>query len=214
MSSILDEPTLVLNRNWTAVNVVSVRRALILVCRDAARIIAPETFETYDFQNWMRLHIPHSHSRIRMVSHELRLPEVIVLRHSDRPALAHVPFTRRNLFRRDMGTCQYCGARPGVEGLSIDHVVPKSRGGITSWTNCVLACLGCNLRKGNRTPEAAGMLLKRLPQRPRWVPYEALPKGVRKESWPKFLAEHMLDSDARYAEASHVLDAAREGFGS
>ncbi len=187
MNSALEEPTLVLNRYWTAVNVVSVRRALLLVCRDAARIIAPETYEIHDFNSWLRLRGEHPQS-IRLVTRSLRVPEVIVLRDCDRPAVPHVPFTRKNLYRRDQNTCQYCGKRPGIEKLSIDHVKPKSLGGITSWTNCVLACIACNLRKSNRTPEDAGMTLLRSPMRPRWVPYESIPKGVRKDSWPKFLA--------------------------
>lgn len=187
MHSALEEPTLVLNRFWTVVNVVSVRRALVLVCRDAARIIAPETFETHDLDSWLAQAIGCGESAIRMVSRAIRVPEVIVLRSSDRPAQVYAPFTRRNLYRRDQYTCQYCGRKPGIDLLSIDHLVPKSMGGTTSWTNCALACLHCNLRKGNRTPEAAGMTLLRAPMRPQWVPFESLPTGVSRKSWPQFL---------------------------
>jgi 5-methylcytosine-specific restriction endonuclease McrA len=204
--SALDEPTLVLNRFWTAVNVVPVRRALVLVCRDAARIISPENFETHDFHSWLGLSPEREAATIRLVTRSMRVPEVIVLRHSERPAQAHVAFTRRNLYRRDFNTCQYCGRRPGVEKLSIDHVVPRSQGGITSWTNCVLACLACNLEKGNRTPERAGMKLLRAPQRPRWVPYEALTGGVRKESWPRFIGQASSTPDARRNGIADVTD--------
>lgn len=189
MSSALEHPTLVLNRNWTAVNVVPVRRALVLVCRRAARIIAPDTFETHDIGSWGRQAIAADDWAVRMVSGSIRLPEVIVLVHYDRPPRLHVPFTRRNLYRRDAYTCQYCGKKPGSENLSIDHVVPRAAGGRTSWTNCVLACLRCNIRKGCRTPGEAGLRLMRVARRPRWIPQETLPSGVVKTSWRQFVSD-------------------------
>lgn len=214
MYSTLEEPTLVLNRHWTAVNVVSVRRALVLVCRDAARIIAPDTFEIHDFSSWIGQRIGNAEPVIRLVSSAIRVPEVIVLRHSDRPAIAHVPFTRKNLYRRDQNTCQYCGKRPGVERLSIDHIVPKSAGGVTSWLNCVLACVACNLRKSNKTLEESGMSLLRSPTRPKWVPYEALPRGMNKESWPRFLGHAAPAADgATSSRGSVAPDTVFEGNG-
>lgn len=185
----LEHPTLVLNRNWTAVNVVPVRRALVLVCREAARIISPDTFETHDITSWEELAIGDGEGAVRLVSGSIRLPEVIVLVHYDRPPRLHVPFTRRNLYRRDAYTCQYCGRRPGSENLSIDHVVPRAAGGRTEWTNCVLACLRCNIRKGSRTPGEAGMNLLKAPRRPRWIPQETLPRGVVKKSWRQFVSD-------------------------
>jgi 5-methylcytosine-specific restriction endonuclease McrA len=214
MISALEEPTLVLNRHWTAVNVVSVRRAIVLVCRDAARIIAPDTFEIHDLGSWLRQRIKSSEPVIRLVQSAIRVPEVIVLRHSDRAAVAHVPFTRRNLYRRDQNTCQYCGKRPGTERLSIDHIVPKSAGGVTSWLNCVLACLSCNLRKSNKTLEDAGMSLLRSPTRPKWVPYEVVPRGLSRESWPKFISQSPSELESRSALGHRCdNDAAFEGYG-
>ena len=86
----------------------------------------------------------------------LRVPEVIVLAEYDRLPTAAVTFSRRNIFKRDHWTCQYCGAQPGSEELTIDHVLPRSQGGISTWENCVLACVACNKRKADRTPEQAG----------------------------------------------------------
>jgi 5-methylcytosine-specific restriction endonuclease McrA len=124
-----------------------------------------------------------------MVSRAIRVPEVIVLVQYDRAPRRHVPFSRRNLYRRDHYTCQYCGSRPGTENLSIDHVVPRSFGGHTTWTNCVLACIRCNIRKSNRSPEKAAMRLLRKPFKPRWIPQVALPKGIVKRSWSQFISE-------------------------
>lgn len=188
-ASALEHPTLVLNRNWTAVNVVPVRRALILVCRNAARIISPETYETYDLSSWEELAVRSGDWSIQLVSRSIRVPEIIVLANYDRPARLHVPFTRRNVYRRDQYRCQYCGRRPGSENLSIDHVVPRSAGGRTTWDNCVLACLRCNIQKSNRTPAQAGMRLLRKPVRPRWIPQETLPAGLTRTSWRQFISD-------------------------
>jgi 5-methylcytosine-specific restriction endonuclease McrA len=116
------------------------------------------------------------------------VPEVLTLTRHDRPRHNAVTFCRRNVFKRDHQTCQYCGARPGTEELTIDHVVPRAQGGLTNWENCVLACVPCNARKANRTPEQAGMKLRRHPTRPAWKPlYDA--STVRIASWSRFLSE-------------------------
>lgn len=166
-TGLLDQPTLVLNRSWLPVHVTTVRRALSLLVRGAATVVQPETYETFEFEAWIAR--PHPRRAvIRTVRVQIPVPEVVVLRCYDRPARRSVPFTRRNLYRRDQLRCQYCGRRPGTRSLTIDHVLPRSLGGTTSWTNCVLACAECNGRKGGRTPEQVGMKLLKPPVRPRW----------------------------------------------
>ena len=97
-------------------------------------------------------------------------------------------FSRRNIFKRDHYVCQYCGNQPGTDELSIDHVVPRAQGGVSNWTNCVLACMTCNKRKADRTPREAGMRLRKAPVRPTWKPIYAR-DSVRIESWSKFISE-------------------------
>jgi 5-methylcytosine-specific restriction endonuclease McrA len=99
-----------------------------------------------------------------------------------------VTFSRRNVFKRDRYVCQYCGCQPGTDELTIDHVVPRSQGGVSSWTNCVLACIACNKRKADRTPREASMTLRRQPVRPTWKPVYA-DHHVRLESWSKFVSD-------------------------
>lgn len=152
-------------------------------------MIAPETYEIHDIDSWAAQAVGANEASVRMVSGAIRVPEVIVLMRYEKPPRRHVPFTRRNLYRRDHYTCQYCGARPGTENLSIEHIVPRSMGGPTSWTNCVLACLKCNVKKGSRTPELAGMRLLRQPRKPRWIPQVTLPDGVVKTSWSQFVSD-------------------------
>ncbi len=93
------------------------------------------------------------------------LPTVIRLRYYVRVPFRELPLSRRNIFHRDGNQCQYCGAS-SAEKLSIDHVLPRSRGGLDNWENVTTACLSCNIRKGNKTPQEAEMPLRRTPRRP------------------------------------------------
>jgi 5-methylcytosine-specific restriction endonuclease McrA len=108
-----------------------------------------------------------------------------------------VPFSRRNLFYRDNFRCQYCGVRTSTDNLSIDHVIPRSRGGLSTWTNCVLACHDCNVRKGNRTPHEASMRLSRSPAQPRWPVYLSLGADHRRDSWQRFISEPLPSPEPR-----------------
>jgi 5-methylcytosine-specific restriction endonuclease McrA len=116
------------------------------------------------------------------------VPEVITLTEYDRLPAALVTFSRRNIFKRDHYTCQYCGKQPGAEELTVDHVIPRARGGQSRWDNCVLACVECNKRKADRTPEQAKMRLKREPVQPIWNPLYAA-HDLRIASWSKFVSE-------------------------
>jgi len=179
---------LVLNRNWQPVNVATVARALVLLWNESARAVDPADYRTYAWEDWSRLRPREGERFIQAVQFRLRVPEVITLSDYDRLPAASVTFSRRNIFKRDRFTCQYCGVQPGSEELTLDHVVPRAQGGESRWDNCVLACMECNRRKANRTPEQAGMRLKHKPVRPTWSPLYAF-RDVRIESWSKFVSE-------------------------
>jgi 5-methylcytosine-specific restriction endonuclease McrA len=186
--SVLERPTLVLNRNWQPVGVAPVARALTMLWNEAARVVDPEDYRLYTWSDWAALAPRHGELYLQAVSFRLRVPEVLTLTRYDRPRESAVTFSRRNLFKRDHVTCQYCGARPGTSELTIDHVKPRSQGGASTWDNCVLACVPCNARKANRTPDEAGMKLRHPPFRPSWRPHYAS-QGTRIESWAKFMSE-------------------------
>lgn len=157
MATVLLRPVLVLDAGYQAVNVVPVRRALTLLA--SGRAVAVEQDDRVSL---------HSEREAMHCPVIIRL--FIAVAHRVYRSLT-VRFNKRNVFARDGHECQYCGAR---EDLTVDHVVPRSRrdrnhpnGGPTSWENCVTACLPCNLRKGNRTPEEAQMTLRRRPSAPR-----------------------------------------------
>ncbi|MDB5350339.1 MAG: endonuclease [Planctomycetota bacterium] len=184
--NVLERPTLVLNRNWRPIHVTTVVRALVMLWNDTARVVEPASFQVLSWAEWIGLEPSPGEACIRTSRARLRVPEVVSLAHYDRlPALA-VSFSRRNLAKRDHHTCQYCGTQPGCDAITVDHVVPRSLGGASSWTNCVAACGSCNARKANRTPEQAGMKLRKHPERPAWKTLYAT-HGTRAESWSRFL---------------------------
>jgi 5-methylcytosine-specific restriction endonuclease McrA len=186
--AVLERPTLVLNRHWQPVHVATVARSLVMLWNESARVVDPDDFRLYTWADWSRLRPNEGEPFIRTVSFRLRVPEVISLTHYDRFRQSTVTFSRRNIFKRDHTTCQYCGRRPGTTELTIDHVLPRAQGGTSTWENCVLACTECNARKANRTPEQANMRLKTKPVRPAWKPMYAA-NNVRIESWSRFLSE-------------------------
>lgn len=185
-ADVLDGRTLVLNRSWLAITTTTVRRAIAMVHGDSARFLCPRTYEVHDFDSWASQKV-NGDPFIRGVTIRLRVPEVIVLATFDGRPRRTVPFSRRNLYRRDNFTCQYCGKRPGSLELTIDHIVPRSQGGRTSWENCVVACVDCNKRKGDRSLRAAGMALQRRQSVPQWSWDMEHAPDSRPSAWEHFL---------------------------
>lgn len=187
---------LVLNRSFMAVHVTNVRRALTLLFRDLAEVVHIEQgrFSAHSIESWRELSAIEALDRspeqdwIRAVGYELQAPRVIRLPHCDRRPRQGLRFNRRNVFARDGNRCQYCGRHFPTSELSLDHVMPRSRGGITSWENIVCACVACNVRKGGRTPQEARMELIRQPVKPKRSPLLAIKLGNPKyASWKSFV---------------------------
>jgi 5-methylcytosine-specific restriction endonuclease McrA len=190
---------LVLNKLYMPVQIVRVRRAFKLLCREAAEVIAIEDdrFEAHDLDSWLELSaLRHEfpdddgHDYVRTVSLDIRVPRIIRLLVYDRLPQRAVKFNRRNLYARDENRCQYCGRRFPTSELSLDHVVPRSRGGKSTWRNLVCCCVACNTRKGGRLPREAGMHLVRHPFKPRRSPVIRLTiRDERYKSWRHFVDE-------------------------
>ena len=187
MTAVLERPTLVLNRNWQPIGVTPVARSMTLVWNENARVVDPVDFQLYSWVDWAALRPRDGEMFIQAPSFRLRVPEVIVLTHYDRVPTTSVTFSRRNIYKRDRFTCQYCGKQPGSEELTLDHVIPRSRGGTSTWENCVLACVDCNARKADRTPAEARMPLHKEPSRPTWRPHYAC-REIRIASWAQFIS--------------------------
>jgi 5-methylcytosine-specific restriction endonuclease McrA len=185
-----DAAVLVLNRHYQPIHVTNAKRAFSLLYLGVARVIDRE-FKTFDFESWAQLSDEMASTTgetIKTVNRAIRVPRVIVLQLYDRIPKTKVRFSRHNIYMRDGNTCQYCGEQlPRVE-LNLDHVVPRAQGGRTTWENVVCCCIECNLSKGARTPDQAGMKLLKVPARPRWTPTFRTNGGkVRHREWLPFL---------------------------
>jgi len=183
----LDRMVLVLNAGWRPISTTTVRTAFALLCRGVAMVVCPDTCETFALDRWAQATRARAGERVRTPGSAFLLPEVVVLSAYDGVPWGQVTFTRRNLYRRDLHACQYCGSATGPKNRTIDHVHPRSRGGRTTWENCVTACLACNAKKADRTPAEAGMRLSRRPARPRWSPVADVDPGADLASWERFL---------------------------
>ena len=192
MSSFLNQHVLVLNRLWQAVNICTARRALTLLFEGHAQVVLTDdegAFQTFSFNQWRDFSAQKPQGEtIATVSFKIRVPRVILLLMFDRLPKKEVKFTRHNIFERDRNTCQYCGRVFERKDLNLDHVIPRDRGGPTSWENIVCSCVQCNTQKANRTPQEAALHLVRKPKRPKWRPFVQVNLGMpHHDSWKHFL---------------------------
>ena len=161
----MSKQVLVLNASYEPLSLVSVRRAVVLLLREKAELLEVT-------QQILR-------------SASLAMPEPLVIRLVHYVRLPHrkVPSTRSAVMLRDGYTCQYCGDSPGRHMLTVDHVIPRSRGGRHTWENLVTACISCNQKKGSLTPEEAGMVLSKRPVEPSYVALVLLSNPVAARRW-------------------------------
>lgn len=166
-SGALSGHVLVLNQDYQALTITSVQRAIILVLLQKAELVEAESARF-----------------VRSPSQRVPWPSIVRLKAYVRVPYKRVLLTRKNVIRRDGHRCQYCGAS---DRITIDHVMPRSRGGKDTWTNLVAACVPCNNRKGNHTPKEAGMELARQPFRPSYVMYIRDFVGSLEQTWKPYL---------------------------
>lgn len=158
---------LVLNADYSAISICTVPKAFLLVYLNKAEMVA----ESEIFQ-------------LRTISSNYSMPTIIRLNHYVNVPYKSIVLNRQNIFKRDHHKCQYCGIN---KDLTLDHVIPKSRGGKTSWDNLVSACKVCNSRKGDNLPEEAGMPLKQQPFRPTFVMFVRDYSGHVESTWLPYL---------------------------
>ncbi len=164
---------LVLNNNYQPLNVTNVRRAIAMMCLGKVEVVRTDS---------MTFHSEHI---------SLTTPTVVRLRTYVRRPVPELRTSRKSILARDNHQCQYCGDSKGA--LTIDHVIPKDRGGNSDWRNLVACCTRCNNLKGNRTPDEAGMKLRKTPRRPKYIPYISYTKfvsAIRNPQWQEFLAPY------------------------
>jgi len=199
--SLAESNTLVLNKGWMAIQITTVKRALGLIYQGYARVV-DEDYRTYDFNDWSELSQQmveiEPENFICSPSLKIKVPRVIVLLFYDKLPKRQVRFSRKNLMERDKWQCQYCGVKPPNKkdalhwmksnALNLDHVVPRSRGGKTTWENVVASCYKCNSKKGSKTLRELGWKLNKKPHKPKSHPTLNIPlKIIPHKEWASFL---------------------------
>lgn len=192
-----------LNADYLPMGVVSLPDAFRKVARESAVFLdhadqfIPHTFETWTELSELRNEFEKDdHRWIPTPSIPVLLPHVIKLVDYRGNPKRKVPFTRSEIYIRDGYKCCYCGKKFLTSDLNLDHVIPLCQGGKTNWTNIACCCQKCNLKKGGRTPQQAGMKLLIVPKEPKWSIRHILPKRINHESWKSFLPSEIVDAMA------------------
>lgn len=167
----------VLNFSYEPLSVVSLQRAVRLLFARKAEIVSRRD------------------RTIASPSYEMALPSIIRMLYYIKRPRARVGLTKKNVLLRDDHVCQYCGIR-GAE-MNVDHVIPKSRGGPSSFENLVCSCVPCNSRKRDRTPAEAGMHLRRKPYEPRYIPWITVKRNTLESEWSKYLFLYDVNIEER-----------------
>ncbi|MGV9206149.1 MAG: HNH endonuclease [Promethearchaeia archaeon] len=202
--SVLTLQVLSLNKAYQPIGFISVKNAIEAVFKERAEIVEKEEsgyFESYDINSWMELSllkkmiIEEGEETVTSlwVNREepaFLVPRVIRYLNYSKAHSQKIKFSRKNIMIRDGFTCIYCNKKFPIEELQLEHIIPKSRGGRTTWKNTAIACRSCNAKKANKTPEEAGMKLSWKPFKPKFLPkkYPFADDG-RHEFWEQFLSE-------------------------
>jgi 5-methylcytosine-specific restriction endonuclease McrA len=193
MNTIRQETVLVLNRCWQAINIKSPAEAISMMYDDSATgldIRGEDNMVPLKWEDWVSLPYDENSSYIKTVSLQIKIPKIIVLSNFDRVPFKRPKFTTKNLWIRDGGICQYTGKKLTPNNGNIDHIIPKSKGGKSIWTNCVLAHKEVNAKKADRTPEESGLKLIRKPLAPRDLPVSLYIKNKHNiKEWDIFLKD-------------------------
>ena len=186
----LTSPVLVLNKAWVAIGTTTVKDAIVDITREAARGVCVESFRLLTCEEWISDENPPKVTGFIQAAGDrlIPAPEAIVLTRYDRLHKKTLYLGGRTIFIRDEFTCAYCHKRKAGKELSIDHIVPRSKGGPNSWENCVTSCKKCNHYKADRTPRQAGMRpVIPKPKRPKWSPVGHISPQARLDSWNKLI---------------------------
>ena len=188
---IYDHCVLVLNRNWQAISVISPADAFSHIVSgnaDGLEVDGEDNMTPIGWDKWLNLEIREQDHSIGTARGSIRIPTIIILKSYNKVPLFRPKFGLKALWLRDGGVCQYSGKRLNFSEASIDHIMPQSRGGETSWENCVLCERLLNSQKGDKTPAEAGLKLRTTPREPKAVPVTlTLKNTLGIKEWQFFL---------------------------
>ena len=181
--------TLVLNKAWAPVHIIGWQKAMGLICSEKVHSLDRD-LTVYHFKDWLdySLHNAETYYKVHSPTTAVAIPEIIVSVTFNRLPGRCVKYSRQNVFSRDKFRCGYCGRGFKAKELTIDHIIPRSQGGLTTWDNVVACCFDCNQKKADRTPAKANMALKFKPHKPKWEsPLDNVTKHHPCKSWQHFM---------------------------
>ena len=197
-----NEPVLVLSKGWIPIHITTLRDAIGLVFVGGAKIVVTSDmtdrddnktaheFETLDYDKWVEVSEKLDSDDFTMIhsSHKPHFKPTVIVRNWGGIQRYEIKFCRQSLYERDQGSCQYCGKKVGQKVATIDHIIPKSRGGKSTWKNTVISCDTCNTKKGDKNLENSNMSLLSEPRKPTWVAVKLNKAKTMQEKaeWLKF----------------------------
>ena len=176
---------LTLNKSFAPIGIISFKKAIILLFKEKAKVLEVNSYYTYDWQDWINVNFDN-YKKIKTTKQELCVPEIIVLKEYDKIQKKRLNANKKNIYKRDMGNCQYCGKFLAIKDATIDHINPKSKNGKFTWDNCVLSCVKCNLKKGSYDLKEVGMKLIKTPETPSYDKINFCFLDNMPESWKLF----------------------------
>lgn len=184
----LNQKILVLTRTYIPVTITTVKPAMILLCTGRGKVV-DEDYAEYTLDEWIELkemEAEESGQTINTIDLTIQIPDIIVLPDIDHPPRYDVKFSFANVISRDNYTCQYCKKKLPKKDLTIDHVIPKSKGGKSTWENCVAACFACNTSKADKDLSRCRMQLARMPKKPASI-FRINRDKITNKRWQQFI---------------------------
>jgi hypothetical protein len=173
ISSIAQRRILVLNKSWQTIGTTTLEKAINKLFPKSgepkAKIIDYDGYQTFSWEDWSKLKPKTGEDTIVTAKDIVRMPRIIQLTGYDKTHNKQVRFSRRVIFKRDMYLCQYCSKQLTSENATLDHVIPRSLGGLTTWENVVTSCVKCNSHKGSRLLKDCNMKLLNQPKKPKFA---------------------------------------------
>lgn len=194
-ADVLNEPTLVLNKSWLPISILRVKDSFCKVFGGMAKFI-DDDFAQYSWEEWINSDKNQQGKESEFVhtpKYKVKAPKLIRLLYYNRMPKTDVKLTRRNILIRDGFLCQYCNKKLNMKNATMDHVIPRSKGGQTSWQNIVACCSSCNVKKGHKTLEEAKIKLFKKPRKPEWSPIYSKFVNDVPELWTKFVKNKNAD---------------------
>lgn len=188
--------TLVLNRNMVAIHIVDYKKTMSLLWQESARAMDRDYALYPSFKDWLEFtrNNEREYPLVHTVNYPIAIPEIIVLSVFDRLPTRDIKYSRQTLFSRDNHTCAYCGGVFHKDSLTVDHILPRAKGGMTTWENTITACKPCNSKKGDKTLQEASLKLLFKPKKPKWLsPIGNVSKEHPCKSWKLFLNKPLID---------------------